>query len=251
MSIGFDTRRFQHARPVYAVGFQDILADNVLGHGPEFLEELTLGVVEGRDIVNKGVKPHVYDIIPVKGHCNTPLKPGFRAGDTQILKGLFQKREHLVLISFRSDEIRIFLYVINKPVLIIAHTEKIVGFPDHLGGCLMIRTLAVDQFSFREKSFAPETVQPRIIAEVYVPLVINPVQDQLHGLLVCRVRGANKIAVADIQFGPQGSEKAAYSIDILLGRLPLFQRCLYYLVSVFISPGQEKGLRTGDQMKPV
>ena len=41
----------EHDRPINAVGFQDILGDDVLGRRPESFKQLTIRIAQGGDIV--------------------------------------------------------------------------------------------------------------------------------------------------------------------------------------------------------
>ena len=133
--------------------------------GPEFFEQFPVRVAHSRNIIQQGVKPHIGDIILVKWQGDAPFEAGFRTGYAEILKWFPQKSQHFVFIAFGTDEIRIFPNMINQPLLIIAHPEKIIGFPDNFRLCLMIRAFAVREFAICVKPLAPETVAPLIFAE--------------------------------------------------------------------------------------
>jgi hypothetical protein len=73
--IRFDASRFEHARPIDAMGFQDIFGNDMLCRGPKFPECFTIGEAYGRDIVNEGIKPDICDEIFIKGQGDPPAEP--------------------------------------------------------------------------------------------------------------------------------------------------------------------------------
>ena len=128
---------------------------------------------------------------------------------------------------------------------------KVVGFPDHLRLCQMIRAFSVNQFPVRIEPFTAQTIAALIFTEVDITLVINQVKHILDSLLVCRISGSDKIVIGDIEPGPQVSEHIAYLISILFGALPCLLSCRNYLVSVLIRAGQKIGLMACKHMKAV
>mgnify|MGYP005865010439 CR=1 FL=1 len=67
----------EHAGPVDAVGFQDILGHEVLGRGPELLEQGAVGVSQGGNVIDERVKPHVGHEVLIKRQRDPPAQPGF------------------------------------------------------------------------------------------------------------------------------------------------------------------------------
>ena len=63
--------------------------------------------------------------------------------------------------------------VIDEPVLVAAHSKKIVGFLDYLRNGLVVRTFAVYEFAFRIKALTAKTVRALIFAEVDIARVID------------------------------------------------------------------------------
>jgi len=61
------------------MGFEDVLGDNVLGHGPEGLEQLAVRVSETGYIVEQGIEPDIGDIILIKREGDAPGDSGFRS----------------------------------------------------------------------------------------------------------------------------------------------------------------------------
>src|SRR4030042_586674 len=110
--------------------------------------------------------------------------------------------------------------MINKPVLISAHPEKIIALLDSFWPALVIRTFAVDQLPFSIKTLASETVMSCVFTEIYIAIIIHSIEDHLHGLYMSIISGAYKVIVGDIQSGPQRSEHSAYSVYIFLSATP-------------------------------
>jgi len=70
--------------------------------------------------------------------------------------------------------------MINQPLLIFTHTEKIVGLFYLLRFGLMIGTFFVNQFTFHIETLAAETVQTFIFTVIDISIFIDLIQDVAH-----------------------------------------------------------------------
>ena len=62
--------------------------------------------------------------------------------------------------------------VVDEPVLVSAHPEKIVGFLDGGGLNLVVGALTIHQLPLRVKSFTAETIEAFIFAEINIPVFL-------------------------------------------------------------------------------
>ena len=139
--------------------------------------------------------------------------------------------------------------MINQPLLVLAHLEKIVGLLNPLRRGVVVRALAVYQLPLGVEPFAAETVKPLVFAEVDVAGLINGGQNPAYHLFVILVGGADKVAVADVQFSPEIPEQGGNDVGIGLGRYAPGRGGFHDLVAVFIGAGEKKDLFAGHGMK--
>ena len=71
----------QHRRPIDGVGLEDVLADEMLGMGPNLALEMIEAKIGGglADVGPEGVVPDVSDVVGIEGEFDAPVHPGFRA----------------------------------------------------------------------------------------------------------------------------------------------------------------------------
>jgi len=167
---------------------EDVLCNQMLGHRPEGAEIFAVGIVDSGNIVDQRVKPDIGYIVFVKGQGNPPAQAGFRPGNAQILQGLAKQGQHFITIAFRPDKVRVLLDMGNQPLLIFAHSEKIVAFLAEFRLCLVIGAFPVDQLFFRVKTFTADAVEAFIMTEIDVAGVINLSKNRLHGFDVSGIR---------------------------------------------------------------
>jgi hypothetical protein len=72
MLVQRDASGLQHGRPVDAVGFEDVLGDQVLDYRPELSKERTVGIGQGGGVVDKSIKPDVGYITVIKRQSDPP-----------------------------------------------------------------------------------------------------------------------------------------------------------------------------------
>jgi hypothetical protein len=150
----------------------------------------------------------------------------------------------------RDDEVGMLIDVVDQPLLITAHFEKIVGFLDRLRGRLVVRATAVDQFPLGVKAFAPEAIKAFVFAEIDVAGIVDTLQDRLYHCHMARVGGADEIIVGNVQLRPQFPEKAADLIHVLPRRPVLLLGGADDFVSMLVRAGEKIGLVTGHGVKP-
>ncbi len=182
---------------------ENILRYEMFGHWPEFLEGTPRWVIQGRDIVDKGIEPDIGHIVGIEGKGDSPGKPVLRTGDTEILQRFPKEGKDLISIDLRPNKILVFLNVVDQPILIFAHLKEIIFFLDELGLLLVIRAFPIHQFSLGIEAFATEAVISTVFPEIDVPFIIDFPQDQLNYLLVFFSCGANEGVVGDVQLGPE------------------------------------------------
>jgi len=248
VAVRFDPRRLEHGGPINAVGFEDVLGDEVLRGGPEDPEVLPVGISDAGDVVDQGVEPDIGDKIFVEGQGNSPGEATLRAGDAEIFQGFPEERQGFVAVTLRSDEIRILFNVLDQPVLILAHPEEIVALLPVLRFALVIGTQAVHQLLFHVEAFAADAVESLVVAEVDVAGVIDLLEDHPYDPDMIFIGGADEVIVVDVQFRPEGPELGADAVGIGLGIDAGLLGGLGDLVAVFVRAGHEKGPVSGKLM---
>ena len=240
-------RGHEHGGPEDAVGLQ-----NVLGHemfaGPVFLVVAGLVVfvfrpAEGGDVVGKGVEPHVAHVVLVEGQFDAPGQAGLGTGDAQIFQhAAFEHGERLVAVAFGPDEVGIVENVLLQPVLILGHLEEVVLLADVFGLGQVLGAESVFQFLFGVEALAAVAVVAAVFAEVDVALVVEALQQHLHGLLVIGIGGADEAVVLYAELGPEVAEHAGNVVHEGLRRHAGGRGGLDDLVPVFIGAGLHAGV---------
>ncbi len=203
--------RHQNNRPDNRVKTNNILSHQVHIRRPIFLifAFILRANTQSGNVVHQSVKPNVNHVFFIKRHLNTPIKRG--AGNAQILQALLHKVNHLVAAAFRLDKIRVGLNKLQPAVGIFAHFEEVAFLLRHLHRPATIRTnVPLRQLMLREKGFTGRAIPTGILGFINIPLVIKLLKNllylleqTLYHLLMPLFRGADKIAVVNIQQLPK------------------------------------------------
>lgn len=144
--------------------------------------------------------------------------------------------------------------MLHEFVLVFAHFEEI--------GFLMLaykRTTAVGadaalRLRIREERFAGDAVPAFIGAFVDVALIVEALENFLHGFYVIIVRCADEVVVAASEHIPNFFDFTGDAVHVFLRRNAGFFRQRLDLLAVFVGPGAEKdvvalcALITGDRV---
>ena len=141
--------------------------------------------------------------------------------------------------------------IIDEPVLVSTHSEKIVGLPDHLGNSFVVRTSPVYQLTVCVETLTSKTVCAFVFAEVDIFSIIDFLQDFLDHLHVGRVCGAYEVIIFYVEFRPQRFEKITDLVRINQRTQAFSLGCLHYLVTMFICPCQKIGLTTAHPVESI
>ena len=237
-------QRVEHDRPVNGVEAHDLLAHQMHVRRPVLLKEMVVAaaVAEGGDVVGERVHPHIDHVAGVKVHRNAPLERG--AADAQVLQARAQEVvEHLVGAGRRLDEVRVGLDIVDEPVLILAHAEEVALLARRLGGAAAVRAeVALLELRGRPEGLAFGAVLALVGTLVDVALLVELLEDLLHGLDVALVRGADEVVVLDVHQLPQILGGGDDLIDKLLGRLAGLRGLALDLLAVLVRAGEEIGV---------
>ena len=155
-------------------------------------------VSDARDVIAQRIQPDIDHMLVVKVNGNSPFEG--RPGHTQILKPGQQKIiHHLVFAGCGLNKFRVLVNMLNQPVRILAHTEKVRLFFGRLHFSAAIGTFSVHQLTLRPEGFAGRTIHPLIRSLIDIALVIKAFENLLHLLFMRFVRGADKFVIGDIQ----------------------------------------------------
>ncbi len=134
--------------------------------------------------------------------------------------------------------------IVNEPLLIVAHPEKIVGLLNSIDFFPALRAVAVDEILFGEKSFATDAVPAFVLGAVDFVAIKQILQNLLHNCFVARLRRANKIVVRNFQPFPKLLKTDDGLVALFLRADPVFFGRLLNLLPVLVGAGQKKGGRS-------
>ncbi len=92
--------------------------------------------------------------------------------------------------------------MIDKPVLIPAHLEKIVRLLDRFRFNEMVGTLAVNQLALSKEAFAPKAIEPFILAKIDIARIINFLQYLVHNSNMGWIGSPDKIIIFNVELRP-------------------------------------------------
>src|SRR4029453_12440248 len=125
------------------MGFEDVFADEMLGKGPKFFEEIFSPMFQRTHIVDERVEPYVSYVTPIERDFDAPGETALGTGDAQIADRFAQHRNHFILEAFGSDEVGMLFQVAQKPVLVFPNAKKIFLLLDKPRPGPVIRALSV------------------------------------------------------------------------------------------------------------
>ncbi|OQB51161.1 MAG: hypothetical protein BWX98_02568 [Candidatus Aminicenantes bacterium ADurb.Bin147] len=235
----------EKSRPENGVEAKDILADEVDGGRPEFLEQGRVPVVaDPRHVVVQGVIPDINRVGRVPRNGNAPLDR--RPGDAQVLEAAADEARDLVHPALRPDEPGMVPVMIEQPLLEGGEAEEIRLLGNNLGFPAAVRTrfraVGRGRNVVGEEILVRDAVPALVLALVDVALVEEEAEHLLDALLVelhgrpdeeigLAVEGLPKIEEPDddpVRPGPR--------IDAVLGR------GLFHLLAVLVRPGEKEHL---------
>ena len=132
--------RHEHGRPNNAVETDDVLAHEVILHGPRcliFCSALRIAIADARKIRQKRIRPHIGYVTFIEGQRNAPIEG--RTRDGKVLQTTLHERNNFILTRNWADEIGVLLVEFEQLVFEIGKLEEPVLFPARL----LNRTLAI------------------------------------------------------------------------------------------------------------
>ena len=247
----------QENGPVNGMEADNVFADQVQIRRPQLLVLLRAVsvrvITDARDIIGQCVQPHIYHMLIVKVHRNPPLKRS--AGHAQILQARQQEIvHHLVFAGHGLNKFRMAVDMLDQPVSIFTHTEKICFFLGRLNPAA-VGTLALHQLGFGPERLAGRTIQPLIGPLVDIPLVIQTLENLLHLFLMGLIRGADELVILNIQLIAEPPDHPCHIVHKGLGSYARLLGLQFDLLPVFIRSGLEKhiiplfSLKAGDGIR--
>src|SRR5262249_17487243 len=137
-----DACREAHGRPDGAVESRNVLADEVdVGRPPLAERRLVVAVTDACDVRQQRVEPDVNREALVERDADAPLLPGARY--VEVLQPLVGGRaEDLVAAALRLNEARVFLVILQQPVLERGQLEEVALLATADGRRLVVGTEA-------------------------------------------------------------------------------------------------------------
>ncbi len=234
-----EARGQQHRRPVHAVEPQDVLADDVVG-GPPGGEALVVGAVaDGGEVVDQGVEPHIGDVrrVPRDGHA-----PADRAAaDREVVEAAPDEAQGLVALGLGAHEAGMGGVPVEQRLLEAGELEEVVLLLHVLDRPVVDGAQRpVDQVVDRVVGLARHAVQALVRAELDVAVVVDPLQDLLHGGVVAGLAGADEVVVRDVEQLPGVAEALGGAVGPLERRDPVGLGRPLDLQAVLVGAGEEE-----------
>jgi hypothetical protein len=155
---------------------------------------------------------------------------------------LAQETQHLVAPGVGKDEVRIGLDVRHQPVLEGAHAEVPVALLQQLHRAMALRTAAIHQVLLRVEALAGHAVLAFIIRGVKMAAIVQALQHGLHHSHMPGIRGADVMAVVNVQARPQITEAHAHAVAQLFWGDACALGGLQHLLAMLVVTGQEESL---------
>ena len=135
------------------------------------------------------------------------------------------------------------LDIVDEPVLILAHAEEVALLARRLGGAAAVRAeVALLELRGRPEGLAFGAVLALVGTLVDVALLVELLEDLLHGLDVALVGGADEVVVLDVHQLPQILGGGDDLIDKFLGRLASLRGLALDLLAMLVRAGEEVGV---------
>ena len=193
----------------------DVFSNQVQVCRPEFVElfcAFAVAVVtDSRDIVCKGVKPHVYNMFRVEVYRDSPFERC--SGYTEVLKS--REKEvvhHFVLTGFRLDEIRVGVDIVNQFVSVFAHFEEVCFFFCRYTWAAAVRAFAVYKLGFCEERFTWCAVHSFVVSFVDVTFCVHFFEDFFDLFFVVFVCGSDKFIIGCVHQIPDSFDLTGYVV---------------------------------------
>ena len=126
------------------------------------------------------------------------------------------------------------LDVVNEPILVFAHLEKIVGFLYDLRFHPMVRAFSVNQFPFLVKTFTSKAVYTFVTGKIDITAIMDLCQYGLDNLDVIGIGCPDKLIIVNVQQGQKILKQLADPVGIDLGRCVILFSRLDNFIPVFI-----------------
>ena len=240
-------RRHEHSRPDHAVEARDILADEVVLHGPAGFELAFAGLVavtDAGEVREQRVGPHVGNMPLVKRHGHAPVERG--TADGEVFQAALHERDDLVAAGFRTDEVGVLVVELKQRLLELGQLEE----PVLLAAGLLHRALAVGadelavlvllEVGLGVVGFLVHAVPALVAALVAVALVVEVLPELLHGAGVARLSRAHKIGVGDVEKIPHVAEGRLHGVAPFLRRHALRSGRVGNLLAMLVHAGDER-----------
>ena len=231
----------QHRRPEDGVEAQDVLADDVVGRGPEPVGEVLALAREAqrRVVVQERVEPDVEHVARVPRHRHAPRELGARERD--VLQAALDERERLVVADARRDEVGVLLVELLEALLEGAQREEVVLLAVALELDVVDRApVALLDLVLDLEVGAARAVPALVQALVDVAVVVDALEDVLDAADVLGVRGADEEVDRGLELGRQRLEALGVAVGQLLGLEPLVLGRVGHRLAVLVGAGEEE-----------
>ena len=225
------SRRHEHCWPVHAVEAKDVLAEHVASCRPVRRHEVLTrtGVRERAQVVDERVSPDVGDLALVPRQRDAPGLA--RAADREVLQATRDEAPRLVVAERRQHEVGPLVVEREQPLLIRGEPEEVVLLLDVLDTVSVLGALAVDELVLRLELLAADAVQAGVHVLVDVAVVVDPLDEVTHELLVAVVRRSDEEVGLRADGWRQLAPDLADAVDVVLTSSPCSSAARYTFVA--------------------
>ena len=231
----------QHRGPEHRVELEDVLADDVVGGGPEAVGEILAGagVAERRVVVEQRVEPDVEDVIGVPRHGHAPLQP--LAAERDVLQPRGDEGQRLVVARRRHDEIGALRVQALELLLEGRELEEPVLLLVELEHDLVDRAaVALEDLVLHLEVSAAGAVPPLVHPLVGEAVVVDTLEHLLDAALVLLVSGADEEVVGRVQARGQRLEALGVAVGQLLRGDALSVGGVGHRLAVLVGAGEKE-----------
>ena len=150
----------------------------------------------------------------------------------------------------RADGVGVGLVPLEEPVLEGAQLEEVVLLLEQLDRRAVDGAVAVDELGLLLVVLAGHAVQPAVDPELGVAVVVDLLQELLHGPVVAGLGGADEVVVGDVEPVPGLDEARRRAVHPLLRGHAVGLGGPGDLVPVLVGPGEEEDVVAQQPVPP-
>ena len=164
-------------------------------------------------------------------------------------EGLLQEAEDLVPPRRGLHEIGVRPYVVDQPLLMLAHAEEVVLLRDLGDGPLAVGAGPLLEVLFGPEALVGDTVPSVVRVLVDLAPVVQVLEDSLDNPDVALLGGADEVIVGDAELLPEFLKADHHTVAVFLRSDAGRRGRLFHLLPVLVDAGEEEDLLSPEPVK--